>query len=226
MDETGKRSMDERRDETARRYRETRLENIRKRREERQREIENGARGERRMAFLDEILKAKGYSVKRFARACGMNPQKVFWWLTTADDASYAAVRDSLRIIGVGLDARLTPKTPRIRIEKAGGIGRSMADSETERMIASRRSAETNTHLKRCLESGGRLSFLAEYIIGSGLSLHAVSRLSGIEMTSLRLYLQNDNLKISAIYRIAESLDADITWLVSDVQDGERIDQD
>lgn len=200
-------------------YAQTKAENERRKRQARKSETEQGKTGERRLAFFEQIVRTQGYNWKKLAEASGLTAQAISWWVSVADDAKYSKIQEVLAAVGIMLTAKLERSLPQ------------PAERGQYKIVGvlppvNRNPTASSRYLIDCIENGGRLAFLAQYIMDNRHTFQEVCNLCGMEQTSLRSYFMHDDIKVSQIYRIAQCLDASVTWEVRPTGDvpGETTD--
>lgn len=169
----------------------------------------NGTMGHRNLAFLADILKGLGLSQKAFAEGIGYTQQGVQYHFM-ADDMRLSSVQEGLQYFGYRITARLetgdagqripiTVQAPAYRVE---GIRTRPGE------------AKLPDYLTRSIEQGGRVAFVGEAILHSGRTLGSICTEAGIDLTSFRFFIIQDDFRVSYLYRIASVLHATVVWTV------------
>lgn len=182
-------------------------------REQRRLEQESGRTGERRMAFLVNIFKSLGYTQEEFSHATGVSSQMLSWYISVSDDCQLSKVYSMLRSVGVKASVGLEkPKAPPVREVRWTGTGVRCRIEGT--LPVQQAGQDYPRYLTECGPES-RLWFLREFIESTNMGASAFAKTCGLDPSSLRYYFNRDDIKISAIYKIALSLGADIVWTIN-----------
>ena len=194
------------------RYARTKKENEDRKRARRREEADSGAKGLRRLAFLVDIYTSLGYTQSGFADKCGMSRQLLNWYLSVTDDCHLTRLEDMLSALGLGVTVRIeTPDKDKVSKSVAQGKRRFRLEGSFAGVTAK---PDYPDWLLECAEDR-RLHFLREFIESTHLSVPALCRRCGIDPTTMKYYFGRDNLRLSVLYGIAESFDAEIVWSVN-----------
>ena len=202
-------------------YKKTRQDNVRKKKESRKLEKEEGRTGERRLAFLFDIVHSYGLTFKQVATMIGMSPDVLYWYNSTSDDCKLSIAEKILNALGLTLSVKLEKRpTPAVIMEKEigseseGSHGKVMTRVEGFLQFpAISRNLRYPQYLEEVMPDR-RLYFLKEAIIKSHLSIAKFSQRVGIDSTCIRYYFQRDDIIISSIYKVAAGLNCNIIWKV------------
>lgn len=174
----------------------------------------SGENSSRRMYFFDQILKKLGYSYNVLAERSGFSSQLIGWWLV-ADDCKYSNLVKVLKSINVGIEPTFEDKDNKnqiINVERCEVRG--TLPPAPKKQCKNEIGSEI---LKKRLEEGGNLKFLAEFIRESGITLSAFSRKIKTDYTCFRRWLTIDDIPVSKLYQIAEAFDKKIIWNITDL---------
>lgn len=162
----------------------------------------------RRLYFFDQILKAMGMTQADFAKVTGDSQQKVSWMFSTADDASLSYIQESL----LKMNIRITPS---IRQRDRGNIIAMNNDMTVVGELPMIGSGVCKAgYMDRCIEQNGRMTFLAEFLKGSGMSAADICKKIPLDPSSLRFLFEHDDTKVSMLLKIAKSFDCTLQWKV------------
>lgn len=202
-------------------YKKTRQDNVRRKKETRKLEKEQGRTGERRLAFLFDIILSYGLTFKQVAAMIDMSPDVLYWYNSTSDDCKLSIAEKILDALGLTLSVKLEKKpVPAVLMQKEvapnhlGGPGRVTTRVEG---LLKYPAISRNLRYPRYLEEvtpDSRLYFLKEAILESHLSIAKFSQNVGIDSTCIRYYFQRNDIIISSIYKIAAGMNYNIVWKV------------
>jgi len=204
-----KKTITETPEERKERYRQNKQATTEKQRDALRQAKKNGTIGKRNMAFLSDILKELGLSQKAFAEGIGYTQQGVQYHFM-ADDMRLSSVQEGLQYFGYRITARL----------ETGDAGQRIpitVQAPTYRVEGIRtRPGETKLpdYLTRSIDQGGRVAFVGETILHSGRTLGSICTEAGIDLTSFRFFIIQDDFRVSYLYRIASVLHATVVWTV------------
>ena len=204
-----KKTITETPEERKERYRQNKQATTEKQRDAFRQAKKNGTIGKRNMAFLSDILKELGLSQKAFAEGVGYTQQGLQYHFM-ADDMRLSSVQEGLQYFGYRITARL----------ETGDTGRHIpitVQAPAYRVEGIRtRPGETKLpdYLTRSIEQGGRVAFVGEAILHSGRTLGSICTKAGIDLTSFRFFIIQDDFRVSYLYRIASVLHATVVWTV------------
>ena len=197
--------------EKVREYQETKRQTERRKREQRRLEEAAGKTDERRLAFLVNIYRSLGYTQQSFAAACGVSPQLLNWYTSVTDDCQLSRLGQMLSSIGLHFGVKLDGGTDRgIPTE---GVGNGVKYRIEGSLAGMKQGTTLPQYIVDC-QPGARLHFLKRFIEDRHESAAEFARTVGIDLTSLRYYFVHDDMKVSALYKMAQATGAEIVWVI------------
>lgn len=197
--------------EKVREYQETKRRNERRKREQRRLEEAAGKTDERRLAFLVNIYRSLGYTQQSFAAACGVSPQLLNWYTSVTDDCQLSRIGQMLSAVGLTFGVKLEGGTDRgIPTE---GVGNGVRYRIEGTLAGMKQNSALPQYILDCQE-GARLHFLRKFIESRHESAAEFAKTVGIDLTSLRYYFVHDDMKVSALYKMAQATGAEIVWVI------------
>lgn len=150
---------------------------------------------DRRLKFLLEFIKERGWNKKRLAEAIGITQQRLQHCIAVADDAKLSFLRMAFLAMGCKLVVELFgEKRKRIKTEYWEFISpRSVCFSPSP-------------------TDKGDLDFLRRALQDSGLSNHKVSQNAGISPLTLDRILETDDITVKNLISIADALNLKVRW--------------
>lgn len=192
-------------------------------RAQRRQEKKEGKTNERLLAFLDEIIRACGYTHQTFAKKAGMTPQGVHWIFSVADDCTLSKAEEMLAALGLRLRVSLQSTKPGQKIPKMTKKFWQNGDVQMEISgniggIAEQENTYPYPKYIKDYPEDGRLKWMIDFIQQNHLNITQFARLIGYEPLTVRFWFTKDNLKISQIRDIARASGMKIVWKVEKAQ--------
>lgn len=188
------------------RHRETAKEKKRRIRMAWQEARDYGTLDKRVLGFLRSIMHQLGLTQRDIAIALGCTQQAVSSAFLT-DDMRYSRVQKSLGYYGYHVYATLI-STNQQSMEKTG------YSYELVGCVTSHKPICLPKYLIANIRKSGRMAFLGIAISESGRSLGSICKQAGIDLTSFRYFIREDDFKVSYLYRIATALSMKVVWHV------------
>lgn len=181
------------------------------------RRIENGK--ERNLDFLREIITAKGMTMASFARAAGISQQLVYHYFTAKDDISLYNAQKHLSVIGIKLEVDFgKPYLADIRLdtEKQKNKYTILGDTPI------RTNNLTPKYVRDSIKPEKRLCFLAKALDSLKLSEKELCDVLGVKRGLLMYMFENDDIKVSLLYKFAKRINRHIMWKVTNISPDEN----
>lgn len=175
--------------------------------------------GERNLDFLTDMVRDSGLSWAEISRRSGISLQAIDWWLNAADDIRLSRLEQVASAMGleISLDIRISELSPLYQIDKI----------KAKDKIRNKPSPKTDSFMNECRRKAVRLAFLIDFIKEKTYGLSDFARICNLEITTLKMYLKNDDMRLSVLNRIAEALGTKVNMTVrkmSDTKDTEKKD--
>ena len=191
-------------------YDETQKARLKAKREEARVVKSSGDYSHRRMHFLFQIFDDLGLNMNDVASRCPFS-QQALSAIKIYDDTKLKNVHMILGGLGLSISPKFKP---------AKGTKTKRHEENPMYTISGNVTGTVNNHtpekvINDALRRRCRLSFLAEFLNVNGISLKDLSKSIGISVQSLRNSFTKDNISVSTLYRIAESYNQVIDWVVT-----------
>lgn len=200
-------------------YREKNAVLTKQRRSERRREVAEGNTDSRRLAFIDNILKAYGINHKELALKLGCTPQNVYWIFGVTDDCALSRAEQMLAALGLRLQVTLernngvqTPQKLNDAQFVSNNVRNRIQGTLPEAMKTTAR--QLPGYITACPDEA-RLKFLADYILTLGLPAVTIERNAGMTHGNLFNFFKRDDINISKIFDIVQATGGEIVWNVN-----------
>lgn len=179
---------------------------------------------QQRLGIVYYVAKTKRYTWKRISERTRelskkdgeirYYPEQTIAWWRSIDDCQLSNVYGLLKAMDVKATADFTyPQGPEVIIKNSTFIAKGKLKSETNTKIKQK-------WYKMALEDPTkRLHFLAKFIEWTGMPFYIFARKVGTGSSRLELWFERDDIKISRLYRIAETFNTTIEWRISDIRD-------
>ena len=212
-------------EEKIREYAQNRQKRNRDNREQRKKEKEEGRMYTRRLAFIENIMKAYGVSRPELARRMNNTAQNLYWIFSVRDDCSLGKAKEMLSQLGIRLDVEIIRKS-----KKKAATPRTIesreyttSDNVVSRLVGDLPDIVMSADETRIPEyisgypDGKNISFLARYIESVGYPITKLENLIGMSRGAFRqiFMTERDDIDISKIYDIARVTDGEINWIVT-----------
>ena len=177
--------------------------------EERRQQHRKGDVNDRRLSFVENIIKMKGMNWRQVSAQCGISPQMLSWYVTK-DDCYLSILKNILTSIGIKTDLSLSnsnkQKTPKkYQYMVVGNI--MNYDTDNGSMVD-----KYPAFIKECIAAGGQMKFLADYIVNGSYRVKDICSKIGVTESTLRYYFTQDDIKVSRVYEIADALGEKLIW--------------
>ena len=212
-------------EEKSKEYAENRQKRNKENREQRKKEKEEGKLGSRRLAFIENIMKAYGVSRPELARRMNNTAQNLYWIFSVRDDCTLGKAKEMLSKLGITLDVKIVRKSrkkaPSPRTIESREY--TTSDKVVSRLVGDLPDIIMSADEVRIPEyisgypDGKNLSFLARYIESVGYPISKLENLIGMSRGAFRqiFMTKRDDVDISKIYDIARVSDGEINWIVT-----------
>lgn len=170
---------------------------------------------ERNLDFLRQILRAKGLTMASFAHQANIKPQLVYHYFTVKDDISLYNVKKHLAAIGIRLDvdfgdvsvAQKQYETNPAQIKYAI-LGETPIRTENL----------TPKYIREKVGTEARLEFLARALDSLKRSEKELCDLLDVKRGLLMYLFENDDIKVSMLYKMAKRINRPVLWRVTNVE--------
>lgn len=170
---------------------------------------------EKNLDFLRDILRAKGLSMASFARAAGISQQLVYHYFTAKDDISLYNVKKHLAAIGIRLDVDFGEvSVAQKKYESDSGQIKYTILGETP----TRTNNLTPKYIREKVGTEARLEFLARALDSMKRSEKELCDILGVKRGLLMYLFENDDIKVSMLYKIAKQIGRPVLWKVTNVE--------
>lgn len=212
-------------EEKSKEYAQNRQKRNRDNREQRKKEKEEGRLYTRRLAFIENIMKAYGVSRPELARRMNNTAQNLYWIFSVRDDCSLGKAKEMLSKLGIRLEVEIVRKSKKKAQSprKIESREYTTSDNVVSRLVGDLPDIVISADEIRIPEyisgypDGKNISFLARYIESVGYPITKLESLIGMSRGAFRqiFMTERDDVDISKIYDIARVTDGEINWIVT-----------
>ena len=177
--------------------------------EQRRLQHKNGDPNDRRLSFVENIIKMKNMNWRQIAVITGISPQMLSWYVTK-DDCYLTVLKSILSCIGIETKLSLSSQNKHKNPKKYQYVvvGNIMNyDTDNGSMVE-----KYPAFIKDCISSDGQMKFLADYIVNGGYRVKDICSKIKITESTLRYYFAQDDIKVSRVYEFAEALEEKVVW--------------
>lgn len=177
--------------------------------EQRRNQRKSGDANDRRISFLENIIKMKGLTWRQVSGLTGISPQMLSWYITK-DDCYITVLRTILNGIGINMKLSLSSSKKHKPAKKYQYmvVGNIMNyDTENGSMVD-----KYPPYIKECINSNGEMKFLADYIVENGYRVKDICTKINVTESTIRYYFQQNDIKVSKIYEMADALEEKVVW--------------
>ncbi len=169
-------------------------------------------RKNRRLYFYEYIVKSQNLSWAEFSRLSGIGSQQSIHWKLVADDATMSFINKSIEFLNIKVQPSFKPK------EMSTISNENFEITGINPIIRRNGTKEQKPCVTKRIEKGGVLKFLAEFIRDSNLAFCTFCRRAGLDVHAMQKWLEEDDIKISRLYQIAEVYDQKIIWEIVEIK--------
>lgn len=173
---------------------------------------------EKNMTFLIKILNNLNINYTDLARAAGVTPQLVNYWIEH-DDIKLARLIQSMEGLGVRIQCHFQEVEQKAHLELSDNI----FDIQLYNVSKYRKALPgTGFIIEQAIKNNARLKFLAQLAKDMNLSLIEFSEKIGRNYQSMHHCFKVDDIKISIIYDIARQTGRKVIWQLSPIEKDEK----
>lgn len=173
---------------------------------------------DKNMNFLVKILKELNINYTDLARAAGVTPQLVAYWIDH-DDIKLSRLISALKALNIKIECHFQ------KIQESNTIELSDNIYDLQMYNVHRYKKElpgTGFVIENAIASNARLKFLAELVKEMNLSLIEFSEEVDRKYQSMHHCFKVDDIKISIIYDIARKTGRRVRWRLSPLKEDEE----
>ncbi len=177
--------------------------------EQRREQHKNGDANDRRLSFVENIIKMKNMTWRQVSSISGVSPQMLSWYVTK-DDCYLTVLKNILSSIGIDTQLSLSCQNKQKNPKKYQYmvVGNIMNyDTDNGNMVE-----KYPAFIKDCISSNGQMKFLADYIVNGGYRVKDICARINITESTLRYYFAQDDIKVSRAYEFADALQEKLIW--------------
>lgn len=206
-------------------YKVNRANLAKKNREKRKQEALNGTKQNRHLAFLYNVMVARGHNMSSLAKLMGCTQQSLHWIFNVRDDCKISRAEEILDALGLNLKVRLKRETDdnlqaKMRIQElkekkfnSNGVENSITGDFIE-LNEPVRPVKVPDYILNCPKDA-RLRFLADYFIDLEIGLKQFENMMGFSNSYLLAAITRDDMLISQVFTIAEKTGGQIVWEIN-----------
>ena len=184
---------------------------VRSRRRERRNAKHTGKNPNKNLAFFTQIIHDLGYSMASFARAIGTSQQNIYHFLIN-DDITLSELQEWFTRLGLKITATFE------------GIKPLPIESDVPTIIWGPdvlpvgKKTNLDAQVRLLASSSSRIAFVAQLIIDSKHGVHAFYTRLRVPRTTFMSWLDRGDVRISALYRMAEITSTKLVWRIDSIQ--------
>ena len=184
-------------------------------------EKREGRTDERRLAWLDELIRSCGFNHKTLAEKAGMTPQALHWIFSVADDCTLSKAESLLNAIDLKLRVKIAPlegkKANQKTIRKTWQSDDATMEIAGDVNITTPASNYPYPDYIQNYPENGRMSWLVNFIVEKGLSMRSFGMCYGLEPLMVRYWITNDDIRISQLIETATKMNMKIIWQINKI---------
>ncbi|MBQ8482900.1 MAG: hypothetical protein IJ504_01185 [Bacteroidales bacterium] len=165
-----------------------------------------------RLIILEFIRQKKGLTLRALAENAGYASQQMYVWYRNDDiyiEQLYNIASANNMKIEISLQKRISNFNTFYGDVTIDDV---MYRIEDKKINPHPNIAKFTPEVLERLKAGGKLKFLAEFMLRTRENSTQFCRKTRLNATSFKMWMKEDNIKISRIYKIAEAYDAKIIW--------------
>lgn len=166
-----------------------------------------------RIVILELIRQKTGKSLKRLASEAGYVSQQIQYWYKN-DNLTIEQLYKIAEAQNLKVEAAIEANNPFDNlfegVVEIDGTTIEICGVSDLNTTADELFATCPEVLERA--KGGKLKFLADFIIRNKMPYSSFGRKVGVNPTQLKLWMELDNIKLSKLYNIAEAFGTKIKW--------------
>lgn len=189
-------------------------------RRQRQNERKNGLTDTRRLAFIDNIVKAYGYTQVTLAKLLDCTPQNIYWIFSVRDDCAVSKAQEILGAMKLALRIELKRKEPAINKAEKLNTATFQSNAVVNKIkgeipfINGTSTSQVPDYVRDCPKDS-RIRFLADFLIENNYSINYLEQIVGIAHGNIMNYFIRQDMPISKVYDIARVTESEIIWNIN-----------
>lgn len=160
------------------------------------------------MHFFYVIIKSMNLNFKTLSKLTGYSQQRISWWMTS-DDCSLSNIKTVFSRLGLEIACRYEAMNT---VETVITEERYSITMNNLPFVIGRKPSYHGTILD---EVNGNIRFLADFIKKQNLTLPSFCEIIDLNYHAVYSWFKKDDLKISAIYKVAKIMNQRVVWEVA-----------
>lgn len=168
----------------------------------------------RRLGFMEVILDRLHYNWNDVSKMSGKSTQQLSWH-RFKDDCYLQTAMECMAAIGI----RITPRFDTSEMKKGYSTDTFNLTMDFSEPPAKRTKSKPDRTMDKLLSENGALAFIARHYYTTNLTMTDYARKIGTNITNFRSWLEQDDIKISKLYEIADAFGMKLEWKADKIDD-------